>query len=251
MKRNEKMSIMKTKQIKTLVFTFLVLLGLQVNNLNASPLFQDKKETRKVAEFDKIGLSIPANLYLTQGSKNEVVIEADEDLLEKIETEINGSSLDIRFEKWYNYKGMGKVSIYVTVKNLKELDVSGSGDIIAKSAIKTQNLDFVISGSGSILIDDLSITEVNATITGSGNVKIKGKSKANELDVTVTGSGDFDSENLEFKEGDLTITGSGSIRAHVTDELDANITGSGRIYYKGNPLIDADITGSGKIRNDL
>ncbi|MDA3952987.1 MAG: hypothetical protein PF485_05035, partial [Bacteroidales bacterium] len=67
---------MKTKQIKTLVFTFLVLLGLQVNNLNASPLFQDKKETRKVAEFDKIGLSIPANLYLTQGSKNEVVIEA-------------------------------------------------------------------------------------------------------------------------------------------------------------------------------
>lgn len=237
---------MKTKQIKTLVLALIVLLGLQVSSLNA----QDKKEIRKVAGFDKIGLAVPANLYLTQGSKNEVVIEADEDLLSKIETEVNGTSLDIKFEKWYNYKGIGKINVYVTVKELKELDVSGSGDIIAKSAIKTGKLVFVISGSGSILIDDLSVNNVYAMVTGSGDVRIKGNSKADDLDVTVTGSGDFESENIEFKEGEMSITGSGSIRAHVTDKLDANITGSGRIYYKGNPLIDADITGSGKIRND-
>lgn len=242
---------MKTKQIKTLVITLLLLLGLQVSNLTASSLLQDKKETRKVVEFDKIGLAIPANLYLTQGSKNEVVIEADEDLLGKIVTEVNGTSLDIRFEKWYNYKGIGSINIYVTVKDLKELDVSGSGDIIAKSAIKADKLVFVISGSGSILIDDLSVNNVYAMVTGSGDIKIKGNSKANELDATVTGSGDFESENIEFKEGEMSITGSGSIRAHIIDQLEANITGSGRIYYKGTPVIDADITGSGKIRNDM
>jgi hypothetical protein len=237
---------MKTKQFKTLVITLLMLLGLQLSNLNA----QDIKETRKVAEFDKIGLAIPANLYLTQGSKNEVIIEADEDLLAKIETEVNGTSLDIQFEKWYHYKGFGKINVYITVKDIKEIDVAGSGDVIAKSAIKADKLVFVISGSGSILIDDLYVTDVYAMVTGSGDIRIKGNSKANELKVTITGSGDFNSENLEFKEGEMSITGSGSIRAHVSDELDASITGSGRIYYKGNPLIDADITGSGKIRND-
>lgn len=251
MKPNKNLKIMKTKQIKTLAFTLFVLLGLQVSNLSASSLLQDKKETRKVSEFDKIGLAIPANLYLIQGSKNELVIEADEDLLEKIKTEVNGTSLDIQFEKWYNYKGIGNINVYVTVKDLKKLDVSGSGDIIAKSAIKSDKLVFVISGSGSILINDLSVNDVYAMVTGSGDIKIKGNSKANELDVTVTGSGDFESESIEFKEGEMSVTGSGSIRAHVTDELDANITGSGRIYYKGTPVIDADITGSGKIRNDM
>ena len=217
---------------------------------SASNVFTNKKETRKVADFDEIGLAIPANLYLTQGIKNEVIIEADDDLLEKIETEVNGSSLNIKFEKWYNYKGMGDINVYITVSDIRKLVVSGSGDIIAKSAIKTEGLDFIVSGSGSIIIDDLNTQEVSAMVTGSGDVRIQGKEKAKELDVTVTGSGDFESVNLEFEEAELSITGSGSIHTFVSGELDATITGSGKIYYKGNPVIDANITGSGRIKSD-
>jgi len=194
-------------------------------------------------------LAIPANLYLTQGTKNEVIIEADEDVMEKIETEVNGSALSITFEKWYNHRGSGRIDIFITVKNINSLVVSGSGDIIAKSAIKAENFDFVVSGSGSIVIDDLIVNNVHAVITGSGDVRIKGDKSANELEVTVTGSGDFEAGDLEFEDADLGITGSGSIYAFVNDELEAQITGSGKIYYKGNPLIDANITGSGKIRS--
>ncbi|MFC2151880.1 head GIN domain-containing protein [Bacteroidota bacterium] len=241
---------MKTKLFKTVTAITFILLGLLFSNSYAGSLLEDKKETREVGDFNEIGLSIPANLYLTQGSKNEVVIEADEDLLEKIETEVNGTSLNIKFEKWYNYKGVGKINVYITVKEIKKLVVSGSGDIIAKSAINADKLAFIVSGSGSILIDDLTTQKVYAMITGSGDVRIEGSSKPNELDVTVTGSGDFESAKLEFKVADLNITGSGSIHTFVTEELEASITGSGKIYYKGSPLIDANITGSGRIKND-
>ncbi|HAF29313.1 MAG TPA: DUF2807 domain-containing protein [Bacteroidales bacterium] len=241
---------MKTKQFRTISVTVFFLLGILLNNANGAFLFEDKKETRNLGEFDEISLAIPANLYLTQGSKNEVIIEADEDLLEKIETEVHGTNLNIQFEKWYNYKGVGSINIYITVKDIKKLDVAGSGDIIAKSAIKSDKLSFVVSGSGSVMIDDLYVKDVYAMITGSGDVRIHGKSKANEIEVTVTGSGDFESTDIEFEEGDLSITGSGSIQTAVSKELDANITGSGRIYYKGNPLIDANITGSGKIKSN-
>ncbi len=241
---------MKTKLFKTIAVTGFVLLSILLGTVQGSPLFEDKKETRNVGDFDEIGLAIPANLYLTQGSKNEVIIEADEDVLEKIETEVHGTSLSIKFEKWYNYRGVGKINVYITVKAIKELVVSGSGDVIAKSAIKADKLAFVVSGSGSILIDDLNVKDVYAMITGSGDVRIEGKETANELDATVTGSGDFESINIKFKEADLSITGSGSIETDVTDELEASITGSGKIYYKGNPLIDANITGSGKIRSN-
>jgi hypothetical protein len=242
---------MKTKQIKTLAITLFVLLGLQVTNLNASPLLQDKKETRKVAEFDQIELSIPANLYLIQGSKNELIIEADDDLLGKIKTEVFGTNLNIQFEKWYNYKGVGSINIYITVQEIKRMNLSGSGDIIAKSAISADKLSFEISGSGSILIHELSVKSVNATITGSGDIKLNGNTRAGELDVTVTGSGDFECENIEFKNGEMSVTGSGTIRAHVIDELDANVTGSGRIYYKGDPVVDAEVTGSGKVKKEM
>ena len=244
MKQNKNLKIMKTKQFKMLAITLVVLFGLQINCVIA----QENKETRKVAEFDKIGLAVPANLYLTQGSKNELIIEADDDLLAKILTEVNGTGLEIRFEKWYHFKGHGKINIYITVKDIKALGVSGSGDIIAKSAINAEKLNLEVTGSGSILIDNLSVKDVYTLVTGSGDINIKGTSKANSLNAEVTGSGDIES-NIEFKNGELDITGSGSIRANISDDLNADITGSGSIYYKGNPVIDADITGSGKIRS--
>lgn len=239
---------MKTHQFKSI--SVVVVLIVFLTSFNMSHAFADKKETRKVGDFNQISLSIPANLYLTQGVKNEVIIEAGEDVLEKIETEVDGSKLHIKFEKWYNYKGLGSINVYITAKEIEGLSVAGSGDIIAKSAIKTEGIDFNVSGSGSIIINDIITKEVEAMITGSGDIKIQGKNKAKELDVTVTGSGNFESQNLEFDEAELTITGSGSIYTFVTGELEAVITGSGKIYYKGQPLIDANITGSGKIKSD-
>jgi len=241
---------MKTNWIKTLAIIVIILYVTSMKAALGLGLFDDKKENRKVENFNEIGLSIPADLYLTQGTKNEVIIEADEDLLEKIETEVRGSSLEIKFEKWYNYRGSGKINIYITVKEIQKLVVSGSGDIFAKSAIKSDEFTFIVSGSGSVLIDELKTNEVDAMITGSGDVRLGGNASARYLDVTVTGSGDFESEDLKFSRADLNITGSGTISSFIVDDLKANITGSGRIYYKGNPLIDANITGSGKIKND-
>ncbi|MBI9055357.1 MAG: DUF2807 domain-containing protein [Bacteroidales bacterium] len=209
-----------------------------------------KKENRKVSDFNQINMSIPADVYLTQGAKNEVIIEADEDVLAKIETEVRENELDIKFEKWYNYRGTKQIKVYITVKEINKLVLAGSGDIISKSTIKSEKLKMVITGSGSILIDDLYVKEVHANISGSGDIRIASKEKAMELDATITGSGNITASDLEFEKADLVITGSGTIEANVIDELDATITGSGRIYYKGKPLIDANVTGSGKIRTN-
>ena len=241
---------MKAKLTKAIFFTLLFVSGIIIKTALGAGLGQDKKENRKVGDFNEISLSIPADLFLTQGSKNEVIIEANESLLEKIETEIRGSRLVIKFEKWYNYKGIGEINVYVTVKNIDKLVVSGSGDIVSKSPIKSDKISFIVSGSGSVMIDELVTKEVDAMVTGSGDVRLKGNVEVDELDVTVTGSGDFESVDLKFREANLSITGSGSIHTYVIDELDANITGSGKIYYKGKPVIDANITGSGKIKSD-
>jgi len=238
--------------MKTKVLTIATLLFFVASStLSMAFTFTDiKKENRKITDFDKISMSIPADLYLTQGSKNEVVIEADEDILSKIETEVDGNKLIIRFEKWYNYRGIKSIKVYVTVKEITKLILSGSGDILSKSPIEAEKLGLVISGSGSILLDDLNVTNLYSVISGSGDIRVEGKNTASELEATVTGSGDIYAAGLEFKNADLTITGSGSIKAAVIDELDANITGSGRITYVGKPLIDANITGSGKIRSE-
>jgi hypothetical protein len=235
---------------KVLIIMVAIIFVASSSSSFANGINDIKKENRKVSDFNQINMSIPADVYLTQGAKNEVIIEADEDVLAKIETEVRENELDIKFEKWYNYRGTKQIKVYITVKEINKLVLAGSGDIISKSKIKSEKLKMVITGSGSILIDDLYVKEVHANISGSGDIRIAGKEKAMELDATITGSGNITASDLEFEKADLVITGSGTIEANVIDELDATITGSGRIYYKGKPLIDANVTGSGKIRTD-
>lgn len=239
---------MKTNLIKFVLVN--ILLFTAVINQTVFANSQDvKKENREVGIFSSITFAISGDLYLSQGDKNEVIIEADEDILEKVETEVRGNTLVIEFERWYNYRGNSKIKVYVTTKNIEELTLTGSGSIVNKTKINSTNLELTVTGSGSIIIDDLTVQFVKTMISGSGDIKIKGDAKAKSMDAVITGSGDIDASLINVESGDLTITGSGSIIAKVIDKLEATITGSGRITYIGKPLIDANITGSGKIVN--
>ena len=91
--------------------------------LVVSSAYSQKKETRDVSDFNSIGLSIHAELYLTQGSGHKVVIEASEDQLGKIETEVKNGNLKIKTQSWStNFKN---VRIWVTMPDVNGLYMSG------------------------------------------------------------------------------------------------------------------------------
>ncbi|MDX9695999.1 MAG: head GIN domain-containing protein [Bacteroidales bacterium] len=239
---------MKTKLSKMLLMSVLITSGiaLQANSTNLQDI---KKENRSVGDFSSIVFAISGDLYLSQGDKNEVIIEAEPGVLEKITTEVKDNALIIEFEKWYNQNNKGKINVYITMKSLEKITLTGSGTIMNKTKITAPELGLILTGSGSINMNDLSTQNVKSVISGSGEINLKGNSKAKSLDAVITGSGTIDVSLLSFAIADLTITGSGNINADVHEKLDAFITGSGKIKYTGKPLIDANITGSGKIVN--
>ena len=71
------------------------------------------------ADFTKITISTGLDLYITQGSKNEIVVEADENLHDIIFTEINDGVLKIYSEK--NIWRAEAKKIHVTIKNLEAI----------------------------------------------------------------------------------------------------------------------------------
>jgi hypothetical protein len=203
------------------------------------------KETRNVGPFSSISLTLSADVYLTQGATQKVEIEGDKNSLEEIETLVTGEVLKIGTKNRFG-GNIGNVTIYITVPEINGLSVAGSGDITAKSGLKTDEMDLAVSGSGSIHIKDLNVREISATITGSGNIDIASGQAQSELDVVITGSGSFSGEGFAADEADITITGSGSAAVWAVKELETNITGSGNVNYKGNPQVNANSTGSGR-----
>lgn len=210
---------------------------------------QTVKETRDVQPFSGVTLAFSGNVYITQGSPQKVVIEADKGTMDKIETQMNGDNLVLKTRDGH-WRDLGKINVYITMPEIDHLAVTGSGDLICESPVKTDEVELFVSGSGSVRISSLSAREVSAEITGSGDIIVSGNSNNDsELEATITGSGSIKAENLAVAEASITITGSGSATVNATKELETNITGSGSVNYRGNPLVNANATGSGRTRS--
>ena len=208
--------------------------------------FGQQKQERNVSEFNEVALSVPGDLYLTQGNTQKVEIEASEKTLELLETEVKDGVLRIKFEKW-NINPKGPITIWVTAPNINGLYVSGSGKLIAEGSISSDEMDLKVSGSGKINLNELKAEEIEAAISGSGDIFLNGS--AEEMGISISGSGDIHGESFMVGECDIRISGSGGCKIGVSDELDARISGSGSVYYFGNPRIDASVSGSGKVRS--
>lgn len=219
-----------------------------VGFLIANPVLA-KEEIRDVPPFSSISLRISAKVYLEQGDKQSVRVVADDETLEELITEVKNRTLNIRFPNKNVFKkwSPGKIEVFITVPGIDELNVSGSGDIIAEE-IDSRFLDLTVSGSGNIEIAHLTSEKLSASVSGSGNIEIKDGGIAEEFKTRTSGSGNIDARGFEAKNVDVQTSGSGSCSVISNGTIKARVSGSGNVYYSGNPAIDASVSGSGKVK---
>lgn len=228
---------MRTPKISFLIAAVLLLAVVSIS--------AQKTEERTVDPFNKISLGIQGDVFVSQGPATKLTVEADEEILGLIETVVKNEELKIRFSQ-NRVRTKTPIRIRITTPEIEGLYLSGSGNIITDTPVKTEEIEIKVSGSGNIDIKDLTCDEVDAAISGSGNIDMGGV--ADELEIAISGSGDCNADQLQTKETVVKISGSGDCRVQVTKDLEVAISGSGSVYYAGNPKIEASISGSGKIR---
>jgi hypothetical protein len=234
---------MKTK--KDLSRAILLLLSAVICQCCSHADLKAQQETREISDFTRIEYSLSYHLEIKQADKAGLVIEGDKDAIDKIITKVENGTLQI-YNKNHISNNDG-IKIFVTVVNLEKLSLSGSGDAVFTSDLKSDNLNMEISGSGNIKIPKLTAAGVDLKVIGSGDFKVSGTVKE-KLDIDVTGSGSMKAADLQAADVRVEITGSGSAEVNATVRLRTDITGSGSVLYKGSPLIDARIVGSGSTK---
>jgi len=207
-----------------------------------------QRRTVNVGDFSKISFGVPGTLYLTQGSNEKIEVEASDDAFDRIEFKIEGSRLKIRNEKnsWRNWSGNSKINVYVTMRDIEGIGVSGSGNLVGENRFETDDLYLSVSGSGSMDIKTNS-EDVDISVSGSGKINLDGS--GDNADVSISGSGKVRAQDFEVRVCEASISGSGSCYITATKEIDARISGSGSVYYAGNPdRVSSHASGSGKTR---
>lgn len=210
---------------------------------------QSEKETRNVDNFKRISFGVSGDLRIHIGPEFRLVIEGDEDDIERTVTEVKGEKLIIKRENW-NFPGFNdKVFIDVTMPSLEGLGVSGSGDAEIVDIFKAEDIDLDVSGSGKIITSGIVADNLNSGISGSGNVTLGTGGNIRNAEVSISGSGNFHGENSTIGALDVRISGSGNCRCNVSGTIDASVSGSGNVNYTGNPKINARVSGSGHVKS--
>lgn len=202
-------------------------------------------EIRELSGFSKIDLQIAANVFISQDDEAIITIEAQENVLDEIETRISGDVLILDYD--HCVRRHDGVDIYITSPTIDGLKISGSGEIITETNIESDGMELIISGSGSINVDKLTTDYAKSVISGSGSIYISGTNTCNYHQVNISGSGDLHAYDFECNDTEIYIPGSGNCWVSVLNTLYVNISGSGDVMYKGNPVVNENITGSGNI----
>jgi len=202
------------------VAALLLLTGCSVVNGSG----QTKSETRAVSGFTGIELSGIGEVTIEQGDAEALTIEADDNVLPALTSEVEGSVLRLGTKPRTRVQTRNPIRYRVTVEDLTRIDLSGSG---------------TVSGVG------LKATTLEVDISGSGTMNLAGT--ADQQEVEVSGSGQYEAAQLASRSVSIEISGSGKATVAAAEQLRVDISGSGTVTYSGDPAIDQSISGSGRL----
>lgn len=208
--------------------------------------------------FNRLRIQGPFAIYIKQGDVESVVLQAPDEIKNRLVAEVDGGTLQIHnkhdnwgwgVKSWYSDKGywhhhQEKIKVYITAKSLESISISGSGQVALENGMATNALKLRIRGSGE-LTGKIDVKQLASKISGSGKMKLSGTAESSRI--KVIGSGEFAGRELVTVTSDVHISGSGRAEINASDKVDATLHGSAGVSYTGTAKIKSSKSGSAEI----
>ncbi|QCR21089.1 head GIN domain-containing protein [Pontibacter sp. SGAir0037] len=192
--------------------------------------------------FSKIESEGDFKVYLTQGSPQKVEVKGEPNILSDLSTEVVDGKWKIRHRSCV--RRSKAVEVYITVPEVSELSINGSGSISSTNSLEAGNLALSVNGSGKANIAAIA-ERIITRLSGSGEITLSGETNMNTI--VLSGSGRIASYSLQADDVIVTLSGSGRADVTALNNLTVTISGSGSVYYDGSPSVSSEISGSGKV----
>lgn len=202
-------------------------------------------EQREIGDANQVVLRTSGKLDIRIGSEPSLTIEAGENVLKRLTSEVDDGVLVLDSKPGAFMFGAPEIDYELTVTSLQAVTIEGSADVSAEFG-DAREVRVQIDGSGDIEAEGLDTGRVQAGIAGSGSIELSGTTE--QLDVNVSGSGDIDAADLRSSAAVVVVSGSGKVEVDASDTLDATVSGSGTIIYSGRPEVRTNVSGSGEVR---
>lgn len=187
-----------------------------------------------VKSFDELTASGVFNLQLSQGAKEQLKIEAEDNLMGLFIVENDGSNLTIRMKKDVSIDTRKKMTVYVTFKSLKKLSLSMVGGTSSDDKLKFSDLKLKNQSVGSVNLN-MTLQSLHVENESVGTLKLAGSADNAVIKSNSVGSvqaGDFIVQKM-----DIDNNGVGSATVNAEKELKVSDSFLGKVNNKGNATV--------------
>ena len=210
----------------------------------ATPVLEGGGAVRDVRGFDRVEVSVPGELILTQGSTESLEIAASAADLARISTVVRGGTLYIGQVR-QDDSPRGPAVFRLSMKQVAGLRTTSVCTIRA-DAVTADSLRISIQSTGSVVVKSLKARTLDVEMNSSGDCSLAGT--VERQSVLLNSSGSYLAPDLASREATVRLNSSGDATIRVSQILSASLSSSGDVRYHGNPTkVSATTASSGQV----
>ena len=238
------------------------------------------KRTLPAPDFHAV--SVAQGIAVVIGGTEEIVIEADDNLIDQLTVEAVRGTLQIRFE---NNNSIRDVHVTVQIPNNGKIDAieaSSAASVTTKQALQSDEMQIQLSSaatldaalkvdrceiylssaarmkcaaefvscrmhlsSASKLRGSLQAKRLTAELSSASKASLKGSCES--LTATLSSSGKLEAEELEASVVEVQASSSSSAEVWCTEKLTAGASSGASVYYTGDCRVYEQTSSGGRI----
>ncbi|PPK88825.1 putative autotransporter adhesin-like protein [Neolewinella xylanilytica] len=175
----------------------------------------------------------------------DVRVEAESNLQEFIETEVQGRTLHIKYTEDANFKSTEPITVYVSLPRLESIAASSSSKVTGTTPFTGEDLELDVSSSANIEVA-FSGDRVDLDASSSGRIDVRGSAKRVTADASSASR--IEAGNLQAEEAVADVSSAANISVHASKRLRADASSAGSVRYSGSPSdIVTDTSSAGRV----
>lgn len=203
------------------------------------------KDDRQVTQdFTAVSASEGLDVYVSQGDDFEIMVEADENIIDLIGTDIKNGKLRI-----HAIENIGRATkmVYVTLPTITELSASSGSDLITKNMIRANKISLGASSGAGMKIE-LVAEDVDADASSGADIRIVGEATLFYADAS--SGADINAREFSVKTCRADASSGADISVNVSESLVADASSGADIRYSGEARVESKKSVSGSVHKN-
>jgi hypothetical protein len=188
------------------------------------------EDIRELGKFSGVKVTSGMNVHFVQGDEPSVVVVADENLLEIIETRVNGNMLEIRTRA--NIWSATSKKVVITTNKIREIHGTAGSNIYTDGRLIVDQLT-IRASAGCNFKMDLDGQSVDVAVNSGANVFLTGKSK--QFFAKTSSGANLKAEDFKTEVSEISVSSCANAWVTTMKELTAHASSGGNIFYYGSP----------------